>query len=43
MRPRLNYLKTATSTMGSTQILEYNPQQAKIDKLNNLFKKPETP
>jgi len=38
MRPRLNYSKVATSTMGYTKVLSYNPQQVKLEKLNNLFK-----
>ena len=38
MRPRLDYLKTASSAVGFTKVLSYKPQEAKLAKLNKLFK-----
>ena len=38
MRPRLNYLKAASSAQGFTQVLSHVPLDAKLEKLNKLFK-----
>lgn len=42
MRPRLNYTRVATSTLGKTHVLSYDKVATAKENLNTLFNTKET-